>query len=76
MLQAEGTYDVEFRIIAACREGLICFLRRGWLEGKVLIQTTSNIIDIVIIPGDNFIMTATVDKMLQCYTKRVRIFAN
>lgn len=71
VLQAAGMYDVEFRIIIACREGSICLLRRGWLEGKVLIQTTANIIDIVVIPGDHFIMTATTDRMLQCYTKRV-----
>ncbi|KAI4461307.1 bardet-biedl syndrome 1 protein [Holotrichia oblita] len=70
VLQAAGMYDVEFRIVIACREGSICLLRRGWLEGKVLIQATANIVDIVVIPGDHFIMTATTDRMLQCYTKR------
>ncbi|GJQ85344.1 hypothetical protein Trydic_g12650 [Trypoxylus dichotomus] len=69
-LQATGMYDVEFRIIIASREGSISLLRRGWLEGKILTQTISKIVDITVIPSDYFIMVATTDRMLQCYTKR------
>lgn len=65
---------MEYRIVAACREGHVCVLRRGWLEGKSIIQLTTDIVDMVIKPGDNFIILATTDKMLHCYTKRVRIF--
>ncbi|KAJ8970106.1 hypothetical protein NQ314_001396 [Rhamnusium bicolor] len=70
IMKSIGLFDVEYRIVVACREGHICILRRGWLEGKSIIQMIHNIIDIVIIPGDNFIVVATADKMLNCYTKR------
>lgn len=63
---------MEFRIVVACRENSVCILRRDWLEGKVIVQTTANIVDMLIVPGDNFIMVATTDKTLHCYTKRVR----
>lgn len=66
-----GLLDVEFKIFIACRENSVCILRRDWLEGKVIFQTTASIVDMIIIPGDNFIIIATTDKMLHCYTKRV-----
>lgn len=64
-------FDVEFRIVVACRENSICILRRGWLEGKSLIQMTEDIVDFVLVPGDNFIVVATSSKFLHSYTKRV-----
>ncbi|XP_030761918.1 Bardet-Biedl syndrome 1 protein homolog [Sitophilus oryzae] len=70
IIECSGLYDIEFRIIVACREGYICILRKGWLEGKSLIQITNDIVDMVLIPGDNFITVATADKGLHCYTKR------
>lgn len=70
-MKCTGLYDVEFRIIIVTREGHICLLRKGWLEGKSLIQFTSDVVDVVVIPGDNFIIAATSDKTLHCYTKRV-----
>ena len=65
-------YDVEFRIVVACCENSICVLRRGWLEGKPVVQLNEDIIDLLLIPGDNFIIIGTTSKMLHCYTKRVR----
>ncbi|KAJ8939077.1 hypothetical protein NQ318_008680 [Aromia moschata] len=70
IMTSVGIFDVEYRIIIGCREKLICVLRRGWLEGKVIVQLINNIIDIIVVPGDNFIMVATENQMLTCYTKR------
>lgn len=72
-IEATGIFSVEFRIIIACREGHICILRRGWLEGKSIIQIIEKIVDILVIPGDNIIQVATTDQVLTSYTKRVRI---
>ena len=71
ILQAIGSYDIDFRLIIICREGFVSLLRRGWVEGKVLLQVPVDIVDAVSIPGDNFIVIATKEKTLQCYTKRV-----
>ncbi|KAL1490258.1 hypothetical protein ABEB36_012984 [Hypothenemus hampei] len=70
LIRCSGLYDVEFRILIATREGHICLLRKGWLEGKSLIQLKSDIVDMVLVPGDNFIVVASVDKIIQCFTKR------
>lgn len=72
ILLSSGLFDVEFRVVIASRERNVCILRRGWLEGKHLFQTTSEIVDMILIPGDNFIVVATMDKTMHCYTKRVK----
>ncbi|XP_028143279.1 Bardet-Biedl syndrome 1 protein isoform X2 [Diabrotica virgifera virgifera] len=69
-IKTTGTLAVDFRIIVACREGHLCVLRRNWLEGKNIIQMNTNIVDFIITPEDNFIVVATTDKMLNCFTKR------
>ena len=30
-----GLYDVEYRILVACRDGSLCYLKRGWPTAKV-----------------------------------------
>lgn len=76
LMKSTGLFDIEFRIFIACREKSVCLLRKGWLEGKIVFQTTADIVDMVIIPGDLFIMIATNDKYFHCYTKRVCIHFN
>ncbi|XP_065155693.1 Bardet-Biedl syndrome 1 protein homolog isoform X2 [Atheta coriaria] len=70
IMRTVGFFDVEFRLIIATREGHVTLLRRGYLEGKVLMHTVKDIIDMQIVPGDNFILLATSDQVLTCYTKR------
>lgn len=69
-IETSGIFDVEYRIIIASREGYVTFLRRGWLEGKLLFQTTSHIVDMIFISSENFIMVATFDNHISCYTKK------
>lgn len=71
IIQTTGLYDVEYRMVVVCREGYICLLRKGWLEGKILFQTIKNVVDMLVIPGDNFIVLADTNKTLYCYTKKV-----
>lgn len=71
IMACTGMFDVEFRCVVACRDGTVCLLRRDWLEGKVLLQASSTIVDMVLLPSDNFITLATCDRQLACYTKRV-----
>ncbi|KAB0795298.1 hypothetical protein PPYR_12137 [Photinus pyralis] len=67
---AAGKFEVEFRILVACRERYVTLIRKDWLEGKNILQTTASIVDMLIMPGDKFICIATSDKMLNCYSKR------
>nr|CAI5861276.1 unnamed protein product [Callosobruchus analis] len=70
LVAASGIFNVQYRIIIACRERHVCLLRKDWLEGKTIIQTMNTISDFIIIPDDGFIVIATVDKLLHCYTKK------
>ena len=38
---ATGLYDVDFRIVTACRDGALCSLKRGFPTAKVLTQLGS-----------------------------------
>ncbi|KAK5645322.1 hypothetical protein RI129_006622 [Pyrocoelia pectoralis] len=67
---AAGRYEVEFRILVACRERYVTLIRKNWLEGKNLLQTTASIVDMILMPGDKFVCIATSDKMLNCYSRR------
>ncbi|XP_074028565.1 Bardet-Biedl syndrome 1 isoform X1 [Leptinotarsa decemlineata] len=69
-MKSTGIFNVEFRIFVACREGHICVLRRGWLEGKSIIHMTTNIVDFVVVPEELFVVVATTDKLISCFTKR------
>ncbi len=42
-LAVTGLYDVDYRIVAACRNGTICTLKRGWSEAKVLVMLESQV---------------------------------
>ncbi|KAL3268342.1 hypothetical protein HHI36_007458 [Cryptolaemus montrouzieri] len=70
IITATGLYDVDYKILVATRENQVCLLKRGWVEGKGIIQTTGTIVEILVVPGDNLIVIATTDKMLHSYTKK------
>ncbi|KAK9881636.1 hypothetical protein WA026_017158 [Henosepilachna vigintioctopunctata] len=70
IITATGLYDVDYKIFVALRNNQVCLLKRGWLEGKMILQTGSTLIDMVYVPGDNVIVLATMDKMIHSYTKK------
>lgn len=76
VIQSTGLFDVDFRVVISCREGYVCLLRRGWLEGKILFKAGNHIVDMVLMPGDNFIVIAQANKQLFCYTKKVNFSKN
>ena len=40
-LSVTGLYDVEYRIVVACRTGQLCVLKRGWAAARVLTSLDS-----------------------------------
>ncbi|XP_068081966.1 Bardet-Biedl syndrome 1 protein homolog [Anabrus simplex] len=69
-LAATGLYDVEFRVIAACRDGNICLVRRGWKEARIIIQLSSQVVAMIVMPDNSNIITALMEKSIHCYTKK------
>ncbi|CAH1963366.1 unnamed protein product [Acanthoscelides obtectus] len=65
-----GIFNVQYRMMIACREKHVSLLRKDWLEGKTVIQTMNAISDLIITPDDGLIVIGTIDKILHCYTKK------
>ena len=42
-LAITGLYDVDYRIVAACRNGTLCNIKRGWNEAKVIALLESQV---------------------------------
>ena len=62
LLSVSGLYDVEFRIIVACRSGELCVLKRGWQTAKIITPLDSQPVGLV--RRDKNITVATMDNTL------------
>jgi Bardet-Biedl syndrome 1 protein len=67
-LNAGGLFDVEFRIIAACRDGCIYTFKRGFKQPKATIPLSSQIVGVEK-SGKNMIV-GCMDRNLYCYSTK------
>lgn len=67
-LNAAGLFDVEYRIIAACRDGCLYTFKRGFKAPKVSIPLGSQIVGIEK-SGKNVIV-ACMDRFVNCFTTK------
>lgn len=71
MLSAFGLHAVEFRIVAACRDGSLRLARRGWTESKLLVQLPAQPVAMTVSPENASITIALMNQTLQCFSKKV-----
>lgn len=69
-MDVTGQYDFDYHIIAATREGFVCMLRRGWMEGKTIFRIEKPVIGIAVLPIKQYSIIVCVDKYLECYSKK------
>lgn len=67
-LNANGLFDVEYRIIAACRDGTLYTFKRGFKAPKISIPLGSQIVGIEK-SGKNVII-GCMDRSIYCYTTK------
>ena len=67
-LAVTGLYDVDYRIVVACRNGTICTLKRGWTEAKVLTMLETQAVGLI--RREKFILVSTMDDCLQCFSSK------
>ena len=67
-LSGSGLYDVEYRIIAACRDGALYTFKRGFKSPKASIPLSSQIVGIEK-SGKNVII-GCMDRNIYCYTTK------
>lgn len=70
LISVSGEYDTEFRIVISTREGSVCMLRKGWLEGKPIFRIDNAAIGLSLLPIDQTIIVVCIDKILDCYSKK------
>ena len=68
LLSVSGLYDVEFRIIVACRSGELCVLKRGWQTAKIICPLDSQPVGLV--RRDKNITVATMDNSLMAVNSK------
>ncbi|KAH7639483.1 bardet-biedl syndrome 1 protein-like protein [Dermatophagoides farinae] len=67
-IQASGLFDVEYRILFACRDAHIYLIKRGYDSGRLCIQLNSQPVGLARI-GTN-IYVAAMDQTLSIYTNK------
>ena len=68
-LSVSGLYDVEFRIVVACRSGELCVLKRGWQTAKVITALDSQPVGLV--RREKNVTVATMDNCLISINNKV-----
>ena len=68
-LSVSGLYDVEFRIVVACRSGELCVLKRGWQTAKVITALDSQPVGLV--RREKNVTVATMDNCLVSINNKV-----
>lgn len=70
LISVTGQYDHDFRIVVSTREGFVCMLRRGWLEGKSIFKIDHPAVGLSLLPIDQTIIVVCIDRTLDCYSKK------
>lgn len=70
LISVSGQFDMDFRIVISTREGAVCMLRRGWLEGKPIFKIDHPAVGLSVLPIDQTIIVVCIDKILDCYSKK------
>ncbi|XP_055912088.1 Bardet-Biedl syndrome 1 protein homolog [Eupeodes corollae] len=70
LLSVHGQYEADFRIIVATRNGAVHLLRKSWLEGKEIFKLNYPLAGLVLVPIDETIAVAGMDKQFKCYSKK------
>uniref|UniRef100_A0A6A7G4S6 Bardet-Biedl syndrome 1 protein-like n=1 Tax=Hirondellea gigas TaxID=1518452 RepID=A0A6A7G4S6_9CRUS len=67
-LSVSGLYDVEYRILVACRNGHIYTLKRGTKVGRPTVELNSQAVGLV--RREKSMVIATMDRNVHCYTNK------
>lgn len=70
LVSASGLFDVDYNMVISTREGPICILRKGWLEGQQIIRLDNPATGLALLPIEQTIIVVCTDKNLMCYSKR------
>lgn len=68
LISASGSYQSDFKIVIATREGSICILRKNWLEGREIVKLAMPATAMCLLQIDQTIVVLS--NSLMCYSKK------
>lgn len=57
-------------MVIASREGPLCMLQKGWLEGRQIVKIDYPIVGLALLPIDQTIIVVCMNNSLECYSKK------
>lgn len=68
LISASGSYQNDFKIVIATREGSLCILRKNWLEGREIVKLERPATAMSLLQIDQTIVVLS--NSLMCYSKK------
>lgn len=71
LISASGSYQNDFKIVIATREGSLCILRKNWLEGREIVKLQTPATAMSLLQIDQTIVVLS--NSLMCYSKKGKL---
>ncbi|XP_022216762.2 Bardet-Biedl syndrome 1 protein homolog [Drosophila obscura] len=73
LLSVQGTYETDFCIVVATRNGGVYLLRKSNSVGQEIFKLSTPLTGLLLLPIDQTILASTMDSRYQCYSKRGKL---
>ncbi|KAH8270290.1 hypothetical protein KR018_006571 [Drosophila ironensis] len=73
MISVQGTYETDFCIVVATRNGGVYLLRKSQSEGQEIFKLGTALTGLLLLPIDQTIIASTMDNRYLCYSKRGKL---
>ncbi|XP_037939971.1 Bardet-Biedl syndrome 1 protein homolog [Teleopsis dalmanni] len=70
IMDVQGTYEMDFRIVIATRYGGVYLLRKATTEGQEIIKMSEPLTGLMLLPIDQTVIISSTDRRLCCYSKK------
>ncbi|KAH8367266.1 hypothetical protein KR200_006170 [Drosophila serrata] len=73
LISVQGTYETDFCIVVATRNGGVYLLRKTQSEGQEIFKLGTPLTGLLLLPIDQTIIASTMDNRYLCYSKRGKL---
>lgn len=71
LISASGSFQNDFKVVIATREGSLCILRKNWLEGREIVKLEKPATAMALLQIDQTIVVLS--NSLMCYSKKGKL---
>lgn len=73
LISVQGTFETDFCIVVATRNGGVYLLRKTQSEGQEIVKLGTPLTGLLLLPIDQTIIASTMDNRYLCYSKRGKL---